>query len=238
MAARIACNPWDNVWVTDVSRHLVLKFDPEGRLLLTLGVDSEAGDDSKHFNQPTHVVVLPSGEFFVPDGYGNARVIKFNAQGERLLGWGTPGVAPGQFHTPHVLTVDEEGRLYVSDRENDRVQVFDQQGRLLEIWPDLHGMDGLHATPDGHIFGSAGVDHALVRLDYSGRVRDVWVEPTMFTYPHAVAAGRDGAVYLADTGDNWVPDPARMHFPRRGYNLEPRQGGRGSKISKVRLEKH
>ncbi len=81
-------DPWDNVWITDVSRHLVMKFSPVGELLLTLGVDGESGSDHRHFFQPTHVCVLPTGEFFVTDGYGNSRILKFNARGEYLLEYG------------------------------------------------------------------------------------------------------------------------------------------------------
>lgn len=230
-------DPWDNVWVTDVSRHLVFKFDPAGALLLTLGVDGESGNDSQRFNQPTHVVVLPSGEFFVTDGYGNARVIRFNAQAQRMQEWGTAGVAPGQFHTPHVITADEEGRLYISDRENDRVQVFDRHGSLLEVWPGLHSVDGLCAARDGFIYGSAGIDHAVVRLDRTGGVRDVWVAPEIFTYPHAVAVGPDGCIYLSDTGDNWVLDPATSDQPHRSYEIAPRLGGEGSRAVKLRIDR-
>jgi len=228
-------DPWDNVWVTDVSRHLIFKFDPEGALLLTLGVDGESGNDAERFNQPTHVAVLPSGEFFVTDGYGNARVIRFNARAERVQEWGGAGIAPGQFHTPHVITADATSRLYVSDRENDRIQIFDVQGELQAVWPGLHSVDGLYAARDGFLYGSAGIDHALIRLDPAGTVHDVWVEPGLFTYPHAVAVGADGCIYVADTGDDWVPDPATIDHPRRGYLLAPREGGQGSRAVKLRL---
>ncbi|MBL9216551.1 MAG: hypothetical protein JNG83_13825, partial [Opitutaceae bacterium] len=109
-------DPWDNVWITDVSRHLVLKFDPEDRHLLTLGVDGESGCDARRFFQPTHICVLPTGEYFITDGYGNSRVAKFAADGRLLLEWGRRGTEPGEFHTPHVITLGADGLLYVSDR--------------------------------------------------------------------------------------------------------------------------
>ena len=238
MAARywlhgLHVDPWDNVWVTDVSRHLVMKFDPDGRLLMTLGVDGEAGNDNRRFAQPTHVCVTPSGDFFVTDGYGNSRIVKFSPKGERLKEWGKRGTEPGEFHTPHVITLGTDGLLYVSDRENDRIQVFDQDGGFQMAWPGLHGIDGLCVAADGLIYGSVGVDHAVLRLDPAGRVRDVWVEPDIMKYPHAIAIGSDGAIYVADSGDVWEVDPATQGWPRREYKLVPRDGGQGSAVTKL-----
>lgn len=197
-------DPWDNVWITDVSRHLVMKFSPAGDLLLTLGVDGVSGCDDRHFFQPTHVCVLPSGEFFVTDGYGNSRIVKFSARGEHLLEWGRRGTAPGEFHTPHVIVAGPDNLLYVTDRENDRIQVFDANGHLKSVWPDLHSVDGLCVGPDGMIYGSAGIDNALLCFDREGRLLDSWVLPELLNYPHAIAVDRTGAIYVAETGDRWV----------------------------------
>ncbi len=228
-------DPWDNVWVTDVSRHLVMKFGPERNLLLTLGVDGERGCDDRHFNQPTHVCVLPSGDFFVTDGYGNSRIVKFNVLGERILEWGTRGTAPGQFHTPHAITLGDDGFLYVSDRENFRIQVFDKAGRIQGFWEGLHGVDGLYAALDGFLYGSAGVDHGVVRLDRSGCIHDVWVDKGRFTYPHGIAIDPDGAIYLADSGDDWIMHRGMPDAPDRTYRLVPRNGGEGSRVVKLRI---
>jgi DNA-binding beta-propeller fold protein YncE len=197
-------DPWDNVWVTDVGRHLIWRFDPTGRLTLMLGRDGETGCDGEVFHQPTHVCVVPSGEFFVTDGYGNSRVVKFSARGELLLEWGRRGIAPGEFHTPHVITLGPDGRLYVSDRENDRIQVFDQAGRLLDAWPGLHSVDGLHAAGDGTLYGAAGLDNAVIHLDARGRLLDVWAEPGVFNYPHGISVGPDGAIYVAEIAGSRV----------------------------------
>lgn len=196
-------DPWDNVWVTDVSRHLVFQFDPEGKLLRTFGTDGKAGCDATHFYQPTHVCVLPSGEFFVTDGYGNSRIAKFAADGTFLFDWGRRGTEPGEFHTPHVITLGPNGLLYMTDRENDRIQVFRPDGTHLASWSDLHSVDGLYAAPDGFLYASAGIDRAVLRLDLKGKVHDVWVQPELFNYPHGIAVGRDGTLYVADTGDRW-----------------------------------
>lgn len=124
----------DNVWLTDVALHQVFKFSREGRLLLTLGTRGVPGNDAIHFNRPTDVAVLPDGSFYVSDGYRNTRVVKFTAAGRFDFQWGAPGKGPGQFDTPHAVTLDAEGRVYVADRENDRVQVFTPRGQFIAQW--------------------------------------------------------------------------------------------------------
>jgi sugar lactone lactonase YvrE len=221
-------DPRDNLWITDVSRHLVFKFSPEGELLLTLGVDGVAGCDATHFFQPTHVCVLPSGEFFITDGYGNSRIAKFGADNRFQFDWGRRGTANGEFHTPHVITLGAEGLLHMTDRENDRIQVFRPDGTHAATWPDLHSVDGLYAAPDGFIYGSSGIDNALIRFDGRGRTLDVWVLPGVLHYPHGIAVGPDGAIYIAETGDDWLLT-GRLPAERE---LMPRSGPAGSALTK------
>ena len=121
----------DNVWVTDVALQQVFKFSPEGKLLMVLGERGVSGADERHFNRPTDVAVLPDGSFYVSDGYLNTRIVKFSAEGKFLFQWGRPGSGPGEFNVPHAVVIDKTGRVYVADRENDRVQVFDEAGRFL-----------------------------------------------------------------------------------------------------------
>lgn len=222
-------DPWENLWVTDVGRHLVFKFDPDGRLLLTLGVDGVPGCDARHFDQPTHVCVAPNGEIFVTDGYGNSRIAKFSAAGEFIAEWGRRGTAPGEFHTPHVVTRGPEGLLYMTDRENDRVQVFDSSGRVVAVWPELHSVDGLYAAPDGFLYGSAGIDNAVLKLSRAGEVLEVWAEPGMFRYPHGIAVDRAGAIYTADTGDAWTVTGRRPEE----RSMAVRTGPEGSAVRKL-----
>ncbi len=142
-----------NLWLTDGHHMQFMKFTPEGELLQTIGDRGHrsdtgvAADDYSSvawkkvthgggpFNLPTDIAFAPDGSMFMSDGYGNARVHKFSSKAEYLHSWGEPGTAPGQFNLPHGVWIDRRGRLLVADRENDRVQVFDQDGRFLEIWP-------------------------------------------------------------------------------------------------------
>lgn len=221
----------DNVWITDVGRHLVMKFDPAGELVLTLGTDGATGTADGLFNQPTQVCTVPGGNFYVTDGYGNSRVVKFDARGRKLGEWGSRGVAPGQFHTPHTIIRDARGRLCVTDRENDRIQLFDEDGGVLEVWEGLHSLDGLCAAPDGGYYASCGVDNALLHLDADGRVREVWAAPELFAYPHGVAVTRDGGILVAETGDRWIVTGSRPE----DRHAAPRQGAEGSNAQKVFL---
>jgi len=199
----------DNVWITDVGRHLVFKFSPDGELLLTLGVDGVPGADGAHFNQPTHVAVSAKGEIFVTDGYGNARVAKFSPEGKFISSWGIRGIKPGEFHTPHTLVFDQAGLLYVSDRDNDRIQVFDQDGKLKAVWPNLRSVDGLTFGPDGCLYGVAGLDMAIIRLSRDGRLLNVWRQPAGLPYAHGIALDRAGNIYAAVSGkDLWKFAPA------------------------------
>jgi peptidylamidoglycolate lyase len=124
----------DNVWVTDVGLHQVFKFRRSGELLMTLGEANLPGNDSTHFNMPTDVAVCRDGSFYVSDGYGNNRVIKYSSEGKYLLQWGTTGSKTGEFQLPHAIELDQEENVYVADRENNRVQVFSPTGKFQQLW--------------------------------------------------------------------------------------------------------
>jgi peptidylamidoglycolate lyase len=126
----------DNIWVTDVGLQQVLKFNRNGDLLMRVGVAKVAGNDSTHFDQPTDVAIAADGSFYVSDGYGNSRVAKFASDGHFLLAWGSKGHKPGEFDLPHGIELDSAGNVYIADRENRRIQVFDPNGRFLNEWKD------------------------------------------------------------------------------------------------------
>jgi DNA-binding beta-propeller fold protein YncE len=146
----IFIGPDDTLYCTDDLDHTVRKFTPEGKLLLTVGRSGQpsdtgiAGSDYRTirragppFNRPTNLALAQDGGIYVTDGYGNARVHKFDANGRLLLSWGEPGAGPGQFNLPHGIGVGRDGRVYVADRENSRVQVFTPEGKYLTEWADL-----------------------------------------------------------------------------------------------------
>jgi DNA-binding beta-propeller fold protein YncE len=137
----------DNVWVTDNGDHQVMKFTRDGKLLMTLGVKGKAGTDDKTFNRPTDIAFTPSGDFYVSDGYGNSRVVKFSSDGKYLMDWGKRGAKPGEFNTPHSIAVDSKGSVYVSDRENNRIQIFDPNGKFLRQWTHLGATQNIFITP-------------------------------------------------------------------------------------------
>ena len=130
-----------NVWVTDNGDHQVMKFSPQDKLLFTLGIKGKAGTDAKTFNRPTDIAFTPNGDaVYISDGYGNSRVVKFTPDGKYLLDWGKKGTGPGEFNTPHSVAVDSKGTVYVSDRENNRIQIFDPE-RQVSAPVDAPGCD-------------------------------------------------------------------------------------------------
>jgi hypothetical protein len=127
-------------------------FAARHEVILQLGTHGVSGADATHFNLPTDVAFSPNGDIYVSDGYGNARVVKYSAQGKYLLEWGKRGTGPGEFGLPHNLVVDRQGRVYVTDRDNQRIQVFDAQGKFLDEWKNVGGISTLFLTKDQQIW--------------------------------------------------------------------------------------
>lgn len=191
----------DNVWVTDIGTHQVHKYTAEGKLLLTLGKAGQAGLGTDEFNKPTDVAFGANKEIYVSDGYGNSRVMKFTPNGGYLTSWGTPGKGPSQFNTPHTLVVDRRGRVVVGDRENDRVQVFDQSGKLIDIWKGFAPF-GLTYDRQGRLFVADGRAHQILQLDAKGQVVGTYGQegaaPGQFQLPHMLAADNQGNLYVGE----------------------------------------
>ncbi len=146
----LTIGPDDSVYCTDDLGHAVRKFTPVGELLMTLGKPGQPSDTGSTsidfrtihragppFNYPTNVALAPGGDLYISDGYGNARVHQFNADGRLIRSWGEPGNGPGQFHVPHGIAIDGDGTVYVADRENSRIELFTPTGDYLSEWTDL-----------------------------------------------------------------------------------------------------
>ena len=142
----------DNVWITDNGNHQVMKFTKEGELLLTLGIRGESGEDDKHFYRPADIAFAPDGSIYVADGYGNARVVKFSKEGKYTHAWGRHGTSESEFNIVHSVAVDSKGTVYVSDRENNRIQIFDADGKFLRMWTHLGATQNIFITPDDEMW--------------------------------------------------------------------------------------
>ena len=145
----------NNIWLTDVGLHQIFKFSHDGKLLMKLGVAKVPGNDSLHFNLPTDIAVGEDGCFYVSDGYGNSRVVKFSSTGKYIKAWGTYGSKPGEFIIPHGIAIDRNNTIYVADRQNNRVQLFDTSGKFLkELKNDarVEQLPSIALDKAGHLF--------------------------------------------------------------------------------------
>jgi sugar lactone lactonase YvrE len=151
-----------NVWVTDsqgnkagTKGHQVIKFSPEGKVLLKLGRPGVAGSGPDTFNEPCDVITAPNGDIFVADGHGgnsNARIVKYDRTGKFIKTWGTRGSGRGQLDAPHALAMDSKGRLFVADRANNRIQIFDQNGTYLDEWRQFSRPSGVYIDKNDIIY--------------------------------------------------------------------------------------
>jgi DNA-binding beta-propeller fold protein YncE len=231
----------DTVWLTDDLHHTIRKFTPDGRLLLTIGDPDtpSAAHGGKPFNRPTHVAICPrSGALYVSDGYGNSRVHKYAPDGRHLFSWGEPGTDPGEFNLPHNLTTDADGLVYVADRENHRVQIFDGQGRYQGQWNHLHRPCGLYTSRrenDALYVGELGSSNPVTAhtpnigprvsvLNGKGeRVcrfggRFAGENPGEFIAPHGLVVDSRGDCYVAEVA--WTQQGQHEKPPREIRSLQ------------------
>lgn len=164
----LCIGPDGSVFVASVGQHIVSKFTIDGQLLLRLGNEDQPSDTgyiagvrdpsnvvkraAPPFNGPTDVALSASGEILVSDGYFNARIHKFSPEGKLLLSWGEPGSQPGQFKTPHGIWIDKSGRVWISDRENNRIQIFDLNGKFLDQWTDFKQPCNIWIDGEGTVY--------------------------------------------------------------------------------------
>lgn len=187
-AHAIRVDPQGNIWIVDAAAHVIYKTTEEGKEMMRLGTKGTSGATRSTFNLPTDIAFAPNGDLYVTDGYGGARVVKFSRDGKYLLEWGKRGTGPGEFGLPHNVVVDTQGQVYVTDRDNQRIQIFDANGTFLREWTGTGGISGLAMTGDGHI-----VTGNVVR-DLKGTVVAKLPDAAI---AHGVAVDAAGNIYLA-----------------------------------------
>lgn len=231
----ITIGPDDSLYCTDDVAHVIRKFTPEGKLLLTLGTPGQAApfQGGQPFNRPTKVALDPkTADLYVADGYGNSRIHKFSPEGRHLFSWGEPGSDPGEFNLVHSVCVDREGLVYVADRENHRVQIFDSRGKFLNQWNNLHRPCGLHIAGEGEQvcyigelspgmpinekYPNLGPRISIFNLkgERLARLGDVRPgdEPHQFWAPHGLATDSRGDLFVGEVSFTFVGsklDPPR-----------------------------
>ena len=182
------------LWATDSTAHLVHKFSADGRLLMTLGRKGVAGDNASRdlFNQPNHVALAPNGDIYVSDGYQNARVVQFSPNGQfvRIIG-GVKGSQPGQLQVPHGVALDSQGRILVNDSDNQRVSVFDKDGKFVESWA-FPSRGGIVVTSGDTVYVS-DVNAGVVNVVKNGKR----IDTVNADRAHGLGVDSDGSIYVS-----------------------------------------
>lgn len=231
--------PDDSIYLTDDGNHNVRKYSLDGKLLLELGTPGKPAPfmSGQPFHRCTHTALAPNGDIYVSDGYGNARVHRYSPDGKLLKSWGEPGSGPGQFNITHNIVCDGDGWVYVADRENNRIQVFDGNGRYETQWNNVHRPCGLcmHCAANETLFFTGelapGQEFSnrnwpnlgprvsvldkngtlLARLgDYGGPD-----SPSPFIGPHGVAVDSEGSIFVAELSRALVEKEGRPAPPGR-----------------------
>ena len=247
--------PDGTIFCTDDGNHTVRQFTPEGKLLMTMGVlntPSDTGYDGKNitsikrggppFNRPTNVAIGLKGEIYISDGYGNARVHIFSPKGELLRSWGEPGKGPGQFYLPHGIAVDAEGRVFVCDREADRIQIFSPDGEYLSEWTDtqrpthlcfdslgrayvteLAWYEGDTSQRFGKITKEKARHARMSIFDKNGKVLARWgtpeaTAPGSFAAPHGLALDSKNDLYVSEV--TWTFAVSRGRAPEDCHTFQ------------------
>jgi sugar lactone lactonase YvrE len=239
----------DVVYCADDTDHTVRAFTLDGKLLFTLGTLNQPSDTGYSpegstnllsirrgggpFNRPTRLSVAPSGDLYVADGYGNARIHRFSADGQLIQSWGEPGDKPGQFNLPHSVWAHTDGRVFVCDRENDRIQIFSPDGQVLSIWTNATRPGDLFIDADDNVYigemswqagttSMAGKPLPETRAsqlsvrDLDGTVLTRWggpdpCAPGSFASPHGLWLDSNGDLYVAEVTHTALSRDGRWH---------------------------
>jgi DNA-binding beta-propeller fold protein YncE len=196
-------------WITDVVAHVVLELDAQGAVVRTLGTSGKSGSwdeaaGTRLFAEPTDVAFARDGSFFVTQGHtrGEPKVLKFDPSGRFVKQWGGRGALPWQLEVAHSIAIDSAGLLYVADRENRRIVVYDENGEFVKGWVYRGLVCSLAFGADGLLYMTSGFDGQIVKLDANGRVLGVTGRsgegPNEYGEAHDLAIARDGAIYVTD----------------------------------------
>ena len=231
-------NSEDEIWFADSGNHAVRKFDTSGKLMMTLGTPNELGTYGSPFRSPTRAVQSDDGDIFVSDGYWQNKVHRFDSHGTHITNWGggepvfkkeawelyksetcceatgVPGNGPGQFNLPHDVSVDSNKNVYIMDRQNNRCQIFDADGRYMREWSDIKGPNDAVIIDDNIMVVAEGVGSILI-ISLEGEVLDRWGQrgetPGEFRgYPHGIWIDKNQDLYVAEVG----ADKALQKFVR------------------------
>lgn len=190
-------------YVADYREHTVSKYTLDGELLEVWGSKGKPGVDGEPFNRPTDVDVAPTGEIYVSDGYGNARVHRYSPEGVLLQSWGGHGNGPGEFDICHDVCVDEDGRVFIADRQNHRIQIFTPSGGYIDEWCGFRQPCSVTIDDDGLIYVSE-LQQRFSILDPEGELLLRWggaktLEPGLFMNPHCATLDSQGDLYVGET---------------------------------------
>ncbi|MDD4868951.1 MAG: peptidyl-alpha-hydroxyglycine alpha-amidating lyase family protein [Kiritimatiellae bacterium] len=232
-----------NIWLVDVRLQTVTKRSPDGKVLLTLGTEGVSGCDASHFFKPTDVTVAFNGDIFITDGYGNARVVHYDKEGHFINSWGRLGSEPGCFSIPHAVVCDSRGRVYIADRNNARIQVFDFKGQLLDVWSNIMVPWGLWISPKDEIWacgsspmiwkfdpkyptaplGCPPKDQVFMRFNTDGKLLQLWAvpkaedgqeKPGSLNWLHGIALDSKANIFCTDITGRRVQKFVRKTDPQ------------------------
>ena len=207
----IRADPEGMIWAVDVKGHMLYRFDTTGRMRMVFGnAGKRPGDNNSEyaFNEPTGIAFAPGFDhFYVSDGYVNSRVLKYTRDGRYVKHWGAKGKSDGQFDLVHDVAVDSRGRVYVADRSNSRVQIFDADGKFLGKWTNVGQPWGLvYHAKENVLYMCDGQNNRVVKLNLDGQILGVLGSfgkaPGQFDFAHNIAVDSTGAIYVAEI-KNW-----------------------------------
>jgi DNA-binding beta-propeller fold protein YncE len=204
---KIRISPYDpqkHVWVVNDGKHQIHKFTNDGKqLVMTLGEAGVAGEDATHFGMPQDLAFMPDGSFLVADGLRNGRIARFDKDGKFVSSFGTRGQGPGQLSGVHGIAIDKDRRIYVADRSNRRIQIFDEAGKVLDTWPNFRQVNDIVVSGDNTIWVVDGTNARLIQFDKNGKRLYWWgaygVQPGQFWEPHQISVDTEGNLYIADS---------------------------------------